>query len=214
MKRAVFLDRDGVINRACVREGRPYPPSSCDELEILPGAAEAIASLRAAGFLVIVVTNQPDVATGRQRREVVDAIHARIRQKVPLDDLKVCFHSDEDRCACRKPQPGLLLEAAQHWGVDLSTSYLVGDRWRDIEAGKAAGCRTILVGYEYDERRAAGYWAVVPSLLDASALILAELADGRAASAAPTADEDAEDQRSAACSRPERAPRSSPGGQR
>lgn len=179
MRRAVFVDRDGVINKSVVRDGRPFPPSSCAELEILPGVVEAVARLRSAGFLVIAVTNQPDVGRGRQRREVVDDIHAHIRQAVPLDDLRVCFHVEEDGCSCRKPRPGMLIDAAGQWGVDLPASFMIGDRWRDIEAGKAAGCRTILVGERYDERHPEGYWASAPSLAGASALILADLAAGK-----------------------------------
>lgn len=175
MRRAVFVDRDGVINRSVVRDGRPFPPSSCAELEILPGVVEAVERLRSAGFLVIAVTNQPDVGRGRQPREVVEGIHTAIRQIVALDDVRVCFHSDEDGCTCRKPRPGLLLDAARQWGVELSASFMIGDRWRDIEAGKAAGCRTILVGERYDERHPEGFWASASSLLDASDLILADM---------------------------------------
>ena len=173
MNRAVFLDRDGVINRAVLRNGRPYPPSSVDELEFLPGVSEAINALHQAGFRIIVVTNQPDVATGVQRREVVEAIHERIRHAFPIDDIKVCYHVDQDGCTCRKPKPGMLLEVATEWSLDLGQSFMVGDRWRDIEAGRAAGCRTILVKSNYAERQAEKPDAVVSSLLEASAFILA-----------------------------------------
>jgi D-glycero-D-manno-heptose 1,7-bisphosphate phosphatase len=149
---AVFLDRDGVLNRAVVRDGRPYPPGSVDELEILPDAPAALARLKCMGFLLIVVTNQPDVARGRQSRPAVEEIHAALRAKLPIDDFQVCFHDDRDACHCRKPKPGLLLDAARKHGLDLEDCYLIGDRWRDIDAGRAAGCRTILVDYRYDER--------------------------------------------------------------
>jgi len=172
MKRAVFLDRDGVINRAVVRAGRPYPPASAEELEFLPRVAKAIEDLREAGFLLIVVTNQPDVATGVQRLEEVEAIHQRIRRELRIDDIKVCYHSDRDNCTCRKPKPGMLLEAAAQWSLDLEQSFMVGDRWRDIGAGQAAGCKTILIRYEYDERQAEGPDAVVNSLSEAGDLIL------------------------------------------
>ena len=173
-RRAVFLDRDGVINRAVVRGGRPYPPDGPDGLEILPGVAEAAARLRGAGFLVIVVTNQPDVAKGRQRREVVEAIHDRIRATVPLDDVKVCYHDDDDGCACRKPKPGMLLEAASGCSIDLGRSFMVGDRWRDVSAGRAAGCRTFLVGDGYGEPFPDAPDAVVGSLAEASVRILSQ----------------------------------------
>ena len=152
MRRAVFLDRDGVLNCAIVRDGKPYPPASLAELEILPGVAEACAALHKAGFLLIVVTNQPDVARGTQRREVVETIHQALANQLPLDDVRACYHDDGDHYSCRKPKPGLLLEAAQDWDIDLSASFMVGDRWKDIEAGKRAGCRTIFVDYGYAER--------------------------------------------------------------
>lgn len=151
MRRAVFLDRDGVLNRAIMRDGKPYPPSEPSEVEVLPGVISACTALRAAGFLVIVVTNQPDVARGTQRPEVVEAIHRVLRAQVPVDDIRVCYDDDADGCTCRKPQPGLLLKAAQEWHIDLAKSFMVGDRWKDIEAGRLAGCTTILIEYGYAE---------------------------------------------------------------
>ncbi|HEX7702453.1 MAG TPA: HAD family hydrolase, partial [Kofleriaceae bacterium] len=145
MKRAVFLDRDGVINASVVRDGKPYPPAHVDEMELLPGVPEALAALRAAGFQLIVVTNQPDVARGTQTRAAVDAIHDRMRRDLPLDAIYACFHDDADDCACRKPKPGLLVNAAADLGIDLPSSFMVGDRWRDTDAGLAAGCRAIFI---------------------------------------------------------------------
>jgi D-glycero-D-manno-heptose 1,7-bisphosphate phosphatase len=170
--RAVFLDRDGVINGAIVRGGRPHPPSSPAELEILPGVPAAVAELRGAGYMVIVVTNQPDVAKGVQTRAAVEAIHEQIVALVPVDDIRICYHDDRDGCACRKPRPGMLLEAAARWSIDLERSYMVGDRWRDVGAGRAAGCRTILVGDGYGEPMPERAHAVVASLAEASALIV------------------------------------------
>jgi D-glycero-D-manno-heptose 1,7-bisphosphate phosphatase len=151
-KRAVFLDRDGVINRAVVREGKPYPPARLEELELLPGVREALASLQAAGYLLIVVTNQPDVARGKQAREEVERMHAWLGQALPVDEFRVCYHDDSAGCSCRKPKPGLLVEAARAHGVDLAASWMVGDRWRDIDAGRAAGCRTVWIDCQYRER--------------------------------------------------------------
>lgn len=175
MGQAVFLDRDGVINRAVVRDGKPYPPATLDEFEFLPGAERTIRALRAAGYLVIVVTNQPDVATGIQRREVVEAMHAKLRDAGLCDDVKVCYHTDADACTCRKPKPGMLLQAAAEREIDLTRSYLVGDRWRDVAAGKAAGCRTFFIDYKYRERTAENPDAVVGSLEEAGKLILDNL---------------------------------------
>lgn len=172
MNRAVFLDRDGVINRVILRAGKPYSPQALADFELLPGVLEAVRSLHDAGFLIIVATNQPDVGAGRQTRAGVEAIHVHLREALPVDDIKVCYHTDSDGCACRKPKPGMLLDAAEEWGVDLVSSVMVGDRWRDVEAGKAARCRTILIENTYDERRAEGFDAVVSSLLEASHLIL------------------------------------------
>ena len=140
--RVVFLDRDGVINRAYVRDGVSRPPASADALEILPGVPEALARLRRAGFRLVVVTNQPDVARGTQTREAVEAIHARLMAALPLDEIRVCYHDDADGCLCRKPKTALLTQGPP---ADLAASIMVGDRWRDVEAGRGAGCATVFV---------------------------------------------------------------------
>ena len=150
--RAVFLDRDGVLNRAIVRDGKPYPPASLAELEIVEGAAGGLERLKNLGFLLLVVTNQPDVARGTQTLDAIQAMHDRMRQTLPLDGFLICPHDDRDACACRKPLPGLLLEAQRRYGIDLARSFLVGDRWRDIDAGQAAGCRTVYLDRNYRER--------------------------------------------------------------
>jgi D-glycero-D-manno-heptose 1,7-bisphosphate phosphatase len=170
--RAVFLDRDGVLNRVLIRNGRPHAPASLDELEILPGVAAALDDLKAAGFRLIVATNQPDVGKGLLRREEVEALHEGLRRTLPLDAIKVCYHIDADACSCRKPQPGLLLEAAREWAIDLTRSYMIGDRWRDVDAGRAAGCKTIWVQCDYDDRQPEAPDAVVASLWEASRIIL------------------------------------------
>lgn len=172
MKKAVFLDRDGVINRAYVRDGKPYPPDSMDEFEILPGVNEAIARLKSAGFLVIVFTNQPDVGAGRQKREVVEAFHTLIRKELAVDSIKVCYHVEADNCECRKPRPGMLLEAAKEHDISLSESYVVGDRWRDVAAGQSAGCMSLFVDNGYLEKRPENPYIAVKSLLEAAGRIL------------------------------------------
>jgi len=151
-RRAVFLDRDGVINRTFVRDGKPFPPTTLQELEVLPGVAEALHALKQHGYKLLVVTNQPDVARGKQSRQMVDAMHQALSARLPLDDILVCYHTDKDKCDCRKPMPGMLLEAAKKHNIDLAASFMVGDRWRDIEAGYNAGCKTILIDYGYSER--------------------------------------------------------------
>lgn len=152
MKRAVFLDRDGVLTRALVRDGLAYAPVTPAEMEIAPDAAASLARLKAAGFLLVLVTNQPDVARGITRREDVEAMHTALRAALPLDACFVCYHDDPDTCACRKPLPGMLLKAAAAHGIDLVRSFMVGDRWRDVDAGAAAGCRTIWIDRGYRER--------------------------------------------------------------
>lgn len=168
---AVFLDRDGVLNEAFVRDGVPMPPRSLEEFRVLPGVAEACAELRRAGFVLVVVTNQPDVARGTQTRAEVDRMHERLRSLVPLDEVCVCPHDDSDDCVCRKPQPGLLLDAAQRLNLDLARSASVGDRWRDIEAARRAGVRAIYVERRYSEPEPVGADVAVADLPEAAAWI-------------------------------------------
>lgn len=171
-RKAVFLDRDGVINRAIVRNGKPYSPMTLAELEILPNVETALNRLRSAGFEIVVVTNQPDVARGKQSREVVEAMHADLSARLGIDDFRVCYHDDADGCSCRKPEPGMILEAAETAGISLSSSFLVGDRWRDILAGRRAGCSTILIDYGYDEAMSINPDVSVSSLSEAVDWIL------------------------------------------
>jgi len=172
MKRAVFLDRDGVINRAVVRDGKPYPPADLPAVEILPGVSGAMHLLHEAGWLLIVVTNQPDVARGTTPRAVVEAINAYLQDCLPIDEFRTCYHDSSDGCNCRKPLPGALLSAADAHGIDLASSYMVGDRWRDIEAGERAGCKTIFLDYGYDEKQPKKFNHRVRSLAEAANIIL------------------------------------------
>lgn len=172
MRRAVFLDRDGVINRAVVREGKPYPPANLEEVEILPGVLEALNSLNKEGLLLIVVTNQPDVARGTTALSDVEAINNHLQQCLCIDEFRVCYHDSDDGCDCRKPLPGLLTAAAIALDIDLNKSYMVGDRWRDIEAGNQAGCKTFFIDYGYAEKQPNSMNFLVSSLLEASEIIL------------------------------------------
>jgi D-glycero-D-manno-heptose 1,7-bisphosphate phosphatase len=153
MRRAVFLDRDGVVNRALERDGKPYPPTSLSEFEILPEVPAVCAKLKAAGFLLIVATNQPDVGRGTLKQEVVEKIHAHMLAQLPIDRVEVCFHPGKGAsdCDCRKPKPGMLLRTARELNIDLTQSWMVGDRWRDIDCGHAAGCKTIFIDRGYAE---------------------------------------------------------------
>lgn len=172
MTRAVFLDRDGVLNKAFVRNGKPHSPDTIEEMIIFPDAAAALGRLRDHGFRLIVATNQPDVARGRLKREQVDAMNAYLRSKLPLDAVEVCLHDDADNCDCRKPNPGLLRRAARRDGIELSQSFMIGDRYRDIEAGYNANCRTILIGDGYGEQFKASPDAKFTTLTEAADWIL------------------------------------------
>jgi D-glycero-D-manno-heptose 1,7-bisphosphate phosphatase len=167
-RRAVFLDRDGVLNRPVFRGGRSYPPENLADFALLEGVVEACDQLKRAGFLLIVVTNQPDVASGKQARAVVEAMHERLQSWLPLDEIRACYHRDADACTCRKPLPGMILAAAEQHHITLSTSYLVGDRWRDIGAGQAAGCTCYFIDYQYAEPQPSAPFHPVTSLLQAA----------------------------------------------
>ena len=153
--RCVFLDRDGVLNKAIVRNGTPYPPNSPEELELSSDAVAGCEQLKQAGFRLVVVTNQPDVGRGKQTRELVEAINQRLAELIPvLDRLEVCFHAGAEHgepCECRKPKPGMLERAAAALDIELSASWMIGDRWRDIDCAHAAGCRAVFIDHGYRE---------------------------------------------------------------
>jgi len=174
VKRAVFLDRDGVINRAVVREGKPYPPATVDEFELMPGVVEACTQLKEAGFLLVVATNQPDVGRGAQRIEEVEAMHAAMGAALPIDRVEVCYDRGQGEASeFRKPAPGMLLRAARELEIDLAASWMIGDRWRDIDCGASAGCRTIFIDHGYDEALRCAPDFRAASLLEAAAIIRA-----------------------------------------
>jgi D-glycero-D-manno-heptose 1,7-bisphosphate phosphatase len=168
---AAFLDRDGVLNEAIIRDGRPLPPASVDEVVIRPGVHEACQSLKDAGLLLIVVTNQPDIARRTATWDSVHAINQHLTAELGLDVVCVCAHDDADGCPGRKPAPGLLLTAAERFGVDLTRSVMVGDRWRDIEAGARAGVTTVWVRSDYREAAPRAPDHVVDGLLDVVPLV-------------------------------------------
>ena len=150
LKRAVFLDRDGVINRVILREGKPYSPRRLSEFKLTDGIKGVLDHLKEAGFLLIVVTNQPDISRGLITRRKLDAIHDLIRNDLPVDDIVVCSHDDIDECDCRKPKPGMIVDSARKWGIDIGSSFIIGDTWKDMEAGHKAGCATILLDAPYN----------------------------------------------------------------
>lgn len=152
IKRAIFLDRDGIINSSVVKEGKPYPPASVVEVQFITGVRECLLKFAKKGFLIFIITNQPDVARGTKNIEEIEKIHHLIKEQFPVDEIFACYHDDEDHCTCRKPGIGFFLQAQRDYAIDLTQSYMVGDRWRDIDAGKNAGCTTIFVDYGYNEK--------------------------------------------------------------
>ena len=175
-QRAVFLDRDGVLNRPILRDGLPYPPLSVAQFELYDGVLQGCVRLKEAGFLLVVVTNQPDVGRGTQTRAQVDEMHEKLLSSLPmLDRIEVCFHGGLDHgepCACRKPRPGMLLAAAAALQIDLRRSYLIGDRWRDMDCARAAGCRAIFIDRGYREPLRETPDAIVPEFASAVELIV------------------------------------------
>jgi D-glycero-D-manno-heptose 1,7-bisphosphate phosphatase len=173
--RAIFLDRDGVLNRPVIREGKSYPPGCVEDLEIYDGLRDRLQRLKDSGFVLIVVTNQPDVARGTTPRATVEGINRVIAREIPaIDRFLVCFHDNGDGCNCRKPLPGMLLAGAAEFDVDLARSYMVGDRWSDIEAGIAAGSRTIFIDRAYREPPPTDCDYRVSSTLEALTIIESE----------------------------------------
>ncbi len=164
-KKAVFLDRDGVINKSIVKNGKSYPPNNFKEFEILPKVEKGLNLLKNAGFLLIIVTNQPDVGDRKQKKEIVDSFHDYLLQKLSIDHIEVCY----DRSSfCFKPKSGMLFKAADLFKIDLKQSFMIGDRWKDIEAGKDAGCKTYFIDHSYKENLITKPNEVVTSLYEAA----------------------------------------------
>lgn len=149
-RKAVFFDRDGVLNHALVVNGKCYPPENASTLNIVAGARQSLNLLKAEGYICLCVTNQPDWARGNRTLDNIHKMNAKVLSELPLDDLFVCLHDNSHNCDCRKPKPGMLQEAAAKWRLDLNACWMVGDRKSDIEAGHAAGCRTIFIDQGYD----------------------------------------------------------------
>ena len=171
MKKAIFLDRDGIINRVKLLEGKPYPPSDLSEFIIMSNIKEFLELSHKNNYLNIIITNQPDVSRGKIAASAVEEINSFIRAKLKIDDIYTCFHDDKDFCACRKPKPGNIIKAALNYQIDLSNSYMIGDRWRDIESGENAGCKTIYVDYNYKETKPTTYDFKVNSVKELKGIV-------------------------------------------
>lgn len=172
MNKAIFLDRDGVVNQVNIVDGKPYPPKDITELILLPKVNEALQLLKEAGYLLIVITNQPDVVRGKTKIETVEAINQFLKDSLPIDDIFTCYHDDIENCNCRKPKPGNILKAANRHNINIQNSFMIGDRWRDIEAGESAGCKTFFINYSYKEKQPKVYSYKVKSLYEATKIIL------------------------------------------
>ena len=172
MNKAIFLDRDGVINQVYLFDGKPYPPKDLSELILLPKVAEALQLLKDAGYLLIVITNQPDVVRGKTKIESVETINQFLKDSLPIDDIFTCYHDDIEDCNCRKPKPGNILKAVDKHNINILSSFMVGDRWRDVEAGESAGCKTFFIDYSYQEKQPKIYSFKVKSLYEAAMIIL------------------------------------------
>jgi D-glycero-D-manno-heptose 1,7-bisphosphate phosphatase len=169
---AVFLDRDGVLIYTHVVAGKPYAIRDAAEYQLLTGVQEACLHLKKAGFMLVVVTNQPDLDNQLVTPETMRAIHARLREDLPLDGIYVCPHDKRRGCSCRKPQPGMLAQAAQELALDLKNSWMVGDRASDVAAGNSAGCRAVFIDCGYGEPKPESPDAIACSLAEASKIIL------------------------------------------
>lgn len=172
MKKAIFLDRDGVINKAFVINGKPYPPYKLTDVKILNGVKKAMSLLKSSQWMIIVITNQPDVSRGITSQLKVEKINDFLKLKLPIDEIYTCYHDNNDYCECRKPKPGSIKLAAKNNTIDLKESYMIGDRWSDIEAGKIAGCKTIFIDNNYIEKKPFNYTFRVKSLKEATDIIL------------------------------------------
>ena len=173
--RAVFLDRDGVINDAPVRAGRPSSPRTLADFKILPEVPAALAELKKAGFILIVITNQPDLGRGNMASDELAAMHRVLQETLAVNLIKFCPHDDRDECHCRKPKPGMLTDAATELGIDLARSYLVGDRWRDMDCGQAAGVPSVFIQRRYEEQQPTTQVYTARDLADAVHWILGQL---------------------------------------
>jgi len=157
MNKAVFCDRDGVINQVILKDGKPFSPKTVKELVLNAGIADFLAETRKQGYLNIVFTNQPDIARGCMDSKNLQAMHDFLLKNLAIDDIYLCPHDDADNCLCRKPKPGMLIEAARKWEIDLNSSFVIGDQWKDVQAGKNAGCITILLDFPYNKNAECDY---------------------------------------------------------
>lgn len=166
------MDRDGVLNKVNIIEGKPFPPDSLKSLEIYDDVFLSLEKLRKYNYKLIVVTNQPDIARGKTDFLTVSKINAHLYHTLKLDGIYMCTHDSIDLCSCRKPRPGMILQAASDFELSLTSSFLIGDRWSDIEAAKNSGCEPIFINRKYCEKSPTGKFFTVNSFQEATELIL------------------------------------------
>jgi D-glycero-D-manno-heptose 1,7-bisphosphate phosphatase len=170
MKLAVFFERDGLLNRVKVERFQQISPESLGEFHLNPEALEPLQQLKDAGFLVLVTTNQPGLSRGTLPRRELDQMHQMLRRHLPVDDIFVCPHDEADRCPCRKPKPGLFLEASFKWKLDLDHSFVVSNKWQDAQAADVVGCTSMLLRSPFNGNCHRDF--IVPSLVEAVRKIL------------------------------------------
>ncbi|MFA5859280.1 MAG: HAD-IIIA family hydrolase [Elusimicrobiota bacterium] len=169
-KKAVFFDRDGVLNKAIIRNGNPQSPKRIEDFCIIDSAKSVVSELKSLGFVTLVVTNQPDITRKIMTWDELNKMNEYLKLNCGIDEVIVCPHDDKDKCGCRKPEPGMILSAAKKWDIDIKESFFIGDLWRDIDAGRNAGCRTILIDYEYNRELKPDFRA--KNLVDAKNIII------------------------------------------
>lgn len=152
LKKCVFLDRDGVLNDSIVKHGKPYAPCSHEEFKIANGSISTVKKIKSMGFMTIIITNQPDISSGKSSPELMESFHKQLQNKMPIDDIYVCPHLEADNCSCRKPKPGLIYQAAEKHNIDLKSSFFIGDRWRDVGCAFKAGIKSIFIDHGYSEQ--------------------------------------------------------------
>jgi D-glycero-D-manno-heptose 1,7-bisphosphate phosphatase len=145
MQLGVFIERDGVLNNVRVERRHQVSPATLGDFRICKNAQPLLQRLKAAGFVLIATTNQPGLSRGCQSRRELDRMHELLRRELPLDDVLVCPHDETDLCPCRKPNPGLLVEAGFAWHLDLERSFVISDKWQDAAAARAVGCTSLLI---------------------------------------------------------------------
>ena len=172
MNKAIFLDRDGVLNKVILKDGKPLSPKNLSEFVLLDNVSEALAIFKKLDYLTIIVTNQPDIKTKKQTLKDLEITHKWIFDNLMIDDIFVCCHDDSDNCNCRKPGIGMLINASKKYKINLTKSIMIGDRWKDIKCGQLAKCKNnFYINYGYDEPSPTGKFINVSSLYECSKIV-------------------------------------------